>query len=325
MRIGEIIQIRGCEQVPEVIGQRAEVTELQMQDYERYRVYPIWAKLTTGPHAGKVYGFQEVEVETVTKASEAQTARGTRRVKAVGATVAEQVEEILKGVATVDEISEIEKIVEEVGKISVGDVVQIKACEPIPELIGEKAEVVELQIQEHEKYRLYPIWVKVTTGKRADKIYGLQEAEVELISKKGEGKKISGTRRVEAIGTKVAEQLEEILKGVATVEEIAEIDKVIAEAKGKIMAEPGLGFWEGKTPCWEMFRCPEAIKAECPAFKFRSLPCWEIEGTYCKLFDYGTKGDGTDVCQHCRAYKRWGQAKPIELKLLGRGFNRVGR
>lgn len=325
MRVGEIIQIRECGQKPEMVGQRAEVVELQMQEHERYRVYPIWAKLTTGPHAGKIYGFQEVEVETAAKVSEARKAKGTRQAEAVGTRVAEQVEEILRGVATVDEISEIERIVEEVGKITVGDVVKITGCEPIPELVGETAEVAELQIQEHEKYRLYPIWAKVTTGKRAGKIYGFQEAEVELISKKGEGKKISGTRRVEAIGPKVAEQLEEILKGVATVEEIAEIDKVIAEAKGKIMAEPGLGFWEGKTPCWEMFRCPEAIKTECPAFKFRSLPCWEIEGTYCKLFDYGTKGDGTDVCQHCRAYKKLGQAKPIELKLLGRGFNRVGK
>ena len=123
---------------------------------------------------------------------------------------------------------------------------------------------------------------------------------------------------------RVIEQVEEILTGVSTVEEIAEIERVIEEAKGKIMIEPGLGFWEGKTPCWEMFRCPEEVRNECPAFKYRSLPCWEVEGTYCKLFDYGAKGDGTDICQYCRVYKRWGQGEPIEIKLRGKGINPIG-
>ena len=123
---------------------------------------------------------------------------------------------------------------------------------------------------------------------------------------------------------RVIEQVEEILTGVSTVEEIAEIEKAIQEAKGKIMIEPGLGFWEGKTPCWEMFRCPEEVRNECPAFKYRSLPCWEVEGTYCKLFDYGAKGDGTDICQYCRVYKRWGQGEPIEIKLHGKGINPIG-
>jgi len=120
---------------------------------------------------------------------------------------------------------------------------------------------------------------------------------------------------------KIAEQIEEILRGVSTVEEIAEIEKAIEEAKGKITLEPALGFWAGKTPCWEMFRCPEEMREECPAFKYRSTPCWEIEGTYCKLNDYGAKGDGTEICQYCRVYKRWGQDKPTEIKLRGKGFN----
>jgi len=113
----------------------------------------------------------------------------------------------------------------------------------------------------------------------------------------------------------VAEQMEEILRGVSTVEEIAEMEKAIEEAKGKITIEPASGFWAGKTACWEMFRCPEEVRKECPAFKYRSTPCWEIEGTYCKLFDYGAKGDGTEICQYCRVYERWGQGKPLEIKL----------
>ena len=128
-------------------------------------------------------------------------------------------------------------------------------------------------------------------------------------------------RREETMKKKVLEQVEEIVKDVTTVEEITEIERVISEVKGKILPEPTLGFWEGKTPCWEMFRCPEAMKNECPAFKYRSLPCWQIEGTYCKLYDYGAKGDGTDICQVCRVYKRWGHGETIDIKLLGKGFN----
>jgi len=124
---------------------------------------------------------------------------------------------------------------------------------------------------------------------------------------------------------KELEMVKESLREVVTVEEIAEIESVIEEAKGKLLAEPSLGYWEGKIPCWEMFRCPDAVKCECPAFKYRSLPCWEVEGTYCKLYDYGAKGDGTDICQYCRVYKRWGHGEPIELKLFGKGFNPVGK
>ncbi|MDY6917638.1 MAG: hypothetical protein SVP26_06785 [Chloroflexota bacterium] len=121
------------------------------------------------------------------------------------------------------------------------------------------------------------------------------------------------------------EQAKQLLQRVVTVEELAEIEKLIEEAKGKIRLEPNMGFWEGKTPCWEMFRCPDEIKKECPAFVYRSLPCWEIEGTYCKLYDYGAKGDGSDVCQFCRVFKRWGHGEPIEIRLFGKGFNPAGR
>ena len=119
---------------------------------------------------------------------------------------------------------------------------------------------------------------------------------------------------------KELEQVKQILKGVVTVEEVAEVESIIEEAKGKILLEPSLGFWEGKTPCWEMFRCPEAVREECPAFKYRSLPCWQIEGTYCKLDGYGTTGQDTAICEVCRVYKRWGHGEPIEIKLFGRGI-----
>lgn len=89
--------------------------------------------------------------------------------------------------------------------------------------------------------------------------------------------------------------------------------------------EGAVNFWQGKTPCWEMCHCSEAIKSECPATKYPSLPCWEIEGTYCKLTDDGTSGKDISICQRCRVYRRWGENKPIELKLSGKGIDSFRR
>jgi len=217
-------------------------------------------------------------------------------------------------------------IVEKEGKtMKIGDAVKIKKCGSMLEVVGENADIVDMQIQEFEKYTVYPLWVKMTSGERKGRIYGFQYDEVEALPKAYEAQVVSKRGGTETVKTKVAEQLEELLKGVTTVEEVAEVEKAINEAKGKVLAEPALGFWEGKTPCWEMFRCPEAMRNECPAFKYRTLPCWQIEGTYCKLLDYGARGDGTDICQVCRVYKKWGHGEPIEIKLCGKGFNPAGK
>jgi len=209
--------------------------------------------------------------------------------------------------------------------VRVGDIVKVSACDSMPEVVGATGEIVDMEIQQVARYTVYPVWVKITSGERASKVYGFREGEVESVVAGREAQEPSLTAAGMTTRTRVIEQLEEILKGVVTLEEIGDMERVIAEAKGKILEEPSVGFWEGKTPCWEMFRCPEAVRDECPAFKHQSLPCWEIEGTYCKLYDYGAKGDGTEICQYCRVYKRWGQGKPIELKLLGQGFNHAGR
>jgi len=84
-------------------------------------------------------------------------------------------------------------------------------------------------------------------------------------------------------------------------------------------------FWQGKTACWEMCHCPEVIKSECPASKYRSLPCWEIEGTYCKLTADGTGGNDISMCQVCQVYKQWGGNQPITLKLFGKGIDSLRR
>ena len=81
------------------------------------------------------------------------------------------------------------------------------------------------------------------------------------------------------------------------------------------------GFWAGKVACWDKCNCPEMIKAECPAVRYQFLPCWEIEGTYCKLDDRGSTGKDITVCQTCRVYKQYGQGKEIKLKLFGRGID----
>ena len=105
----------------------------------------------------------------------------------------------------------------------------------------------------------------------------------------------------------------------------AEIDAIITEAKARVLAEPSLDFWEGKSPCWETYRCHNALKSNCPAFKYRSLPCWAIEGTYCKLDNSGVNGIDTSLCQVCSVYKKYGHGEPIEIKLFGKGMNRASR
>jgi len=177
----------------------------------------------------------------------------------------------------------------EVKTMRIGDIVKIRECTPMPEVVGESAEIVDMQIQEFEKYAVYPVWVKMTSGERKGKTYGFQYDEVEVLPKAYEAQYTSKDKKG---GT-------------------------------EILMEPAQGFWEEKTPCWEMFRCPEAMRKECPAFKYRTLPCWQIEGTYCKLFDYGERGDGTEICENCRVYKKWGHGEQIEIKLRGQGFDTI--
>ena len=116
------------------------------------------------------------------------------------------------------------------------------------------------------------------------------------------------------------EQLRELAREMTSPEDIAEIERVVAEAKGKLQLRPTTDFWAGKTPCWEMVHCPEMIRSECPAGTHPSLPCWEIEGTYCKLGRHGLSGIDTSICEVCRVYRRWGNGRLIEIKLFGLGI-----
>jgi hypothetical protein len=103
--------------------------------------------------------------------------------------------------------------------------------------------------------------------------------------------------------------------GEAMAPELIEKIQKATEAKKEV------SFWTGKTPCWEMAHCPAMIREECPATRYPFLPCWQIEGTYCKLDDYGATGTDTSICEICRVYKKWGKGEPIQLKLFGRGID----
>ena len=93
------------------------------------------------------------------------------------------------------------------------------------------------------------------------------------------------------------------------------------ETAAETRDDKGFKFWTGKNPCWELSHCTNMVKAECPAFKYQFLPCWEIEGTYCKLDDYGADGKDTSICEVCRVYKKYGNSEPIRIKLFGKGMD----
>jgi hypothetical protein len=89
----------------------------------------------------------------------------------------------------------------------------------------------------------------------------------------------------------------------------------------KVEMETKTSVWKDTEACWDKCHCPEMIKRDCPAPKYTFLYCWEIEGTYCKLNDYGAKGDDTSICESCRVYKKYGKEEPIKIKLWGKGIN----
>ena len=58
--------------------------------------------------------------------------------------VAKQLEEVLDGITTAEE-KRGEKA------LKVGGTVKIKKCDPMPEVLGQSAEIVDLQVQEYDK------------------------------------------------------------------------------------------------------------------------------------------------------------------------------
>jgi hypothetical protein len=284
-QLGAAVEIKKCESIPEVVGEQAEILDMQIQEFDKYAVYPVWVKMTSGKHAGEIYGFHYEELELSPRAQPA------------AATQAEL----------------IEKLEGTVKRMKIGGRVRVKKCDSTPDVVGQCAEIVNMQLQDLDRYATFPIWAKITSGEKKGKVYGFYYDEIEVMPEIFTSEKIK---------TEVDEQLDEIFRGVETMADIVALEKIIAEVKGKIQLGAQFGFWEGKTPCWEILRCPENIRTECPAFRFQSMPCWQIEGTYCKLSADCQRGDNTDICRVCRVYKRWSQGEPVEIKLHGMGLNK---
>ncbi len=276
LRVGDSVKMKACETMPEVVGDTAEVVDMQIPDSDRCATYPVWVRMTSGTRKGKIYGFNYGEMEVMPK-------KGPREVSKTE--LVEQLDRILEA-------------------LKVGGKVKIKKCETMPEVVGDTAEVVDMQIQDSDKYAAFPVWVRMTSGKRNGKIYGFTSEELEIMPR------VQTVKR-----TQMDEQLEQISRSVTTIEDIAEIERAIGEVKGKILTAPATGFWTGKTACWEMFRCPDSIRNECPAYKHQELPCWQIAGTFSKLQGDGAKGCNIDICQNCRVYKRYGNGQPIVIRL----------
>ena len=93
-----------------------------------------------------------------------------------------------------------------------------------------------------------------------------------------------------------------------------EFEQFLRNEKAKYAEEHYRNFWFGKTACWEITNCPDSVKNECPAPKHPYLPCWQIEGTYCKLDEHNASGLDTNICRQCLVYKQYGGHSPLKIK-----------
>jgi hypothetical protein len=98
--------------------------------------------------------------------------------------------------------------------------------------------------------------------------------------------------------------------------------RISGEDKGALVAG---SFWSGKVPCWQMCFCPPVIKEECPSPRYESFACWEIEGTWCKLSPDAVSGSNTALCETCIVYRKYGEGRPIDIKLKGKGIGVGGK
>ena len=57
MKIGDTVKIRECP-IAKLVGENAEIAEMQFQEFEKYTVYPLWVEIASGEHKGKFYGFK---------------------------------------------------------------------------------------------------------------------------------------------------------------------------------------------------------------------------------------------------------------------------
>ena len=95
-----------------------------------------------------------------------------------------------------------------------------------------------------------------------------------------------------------------------------EVAQFLRDAEARDAAEYRRNFWYGKTPCWKMTNCPDSVKNACPAPEYPSLPCWQIEGTYCKLDERNANGLDTSICKQCPVFEQYGGRTPLKIKFF---------
>lgn len=67
-----------------------------------------------------------------------------------------------------------------------------------------------------------------------------------------------------------------------------------AQRQARLRAAPHEGKLVRQLQCWEIKRCEEATRAECPAYKRPNLPCWlALQLAGCQL---------SDECKSCSMY-----------------------
>ncbi|MBI4767983.1 MAG: helix-turn-helix transcriptional regulator [Deltaproteobacteria bacterium] len=57
-------------------------------------------------------------------------------------------------------------------------------------------------------------------------------------------------------------------------------------------------------PCWIIKKCPEEIKNQCPAWKFKNGQlCWFITGTFCEGQVNNNWKEKIKICKKCEVFK----------------------
>lgn len=55
--------------------------------------------------------------------------------------------------------------------------------------------------------------------------------------------------------------------------------------------------------CWEIKKCPEEQRAQCPAWEFQTGDlCWFINGTICEGYVHNTWKDKMENCRFCKVF-----------------------
>ncbi len=56
--------------------------------------------------------------------------------------------------------------------------------------------------------------------------------------------------------------------------------------------------------CWDIKKCPDKKKLNCPAWEFRSgMFCWFINGTICEAATQNSWAEKIKICQKCKVLK----------------------